>query len=374
MTEFHRSFAEINLSAIDHNLNEIKKLLSENVKTLAVVKADAYGHGLVPVSKHIESKVDYFAVATVEDALALRENGVKKPVIILSYTSPLQYDALLGNDITATIYNVDEARLLSDMAEEKGVKVKIHVPVDTGMGRIGFTPDEKGADAVCEIFRMKGLYLEGLFSHYATADCEDKTVAQKQSELFDNFIGMLEAKGVNIPIKHINNSAGTIDLPKKYDMCRVGIALYGLYPSDEVNKENLKLKPAMSVFSHIVHLKTVPAGTKIGYGHIYEAPSERRIATISIGYADGYKRCLTGVGYVLVGGRKAPIVGKICMDQFMADVTDIPDIKVGDTVVVMGKDGGEEISAEKLGSMCHSFNYEIICSFMPRVKRIYVNK
>ena len=374
MTEFHRSFAEINLGAIEHNLNEIKKLLGEGVKTLAVVKADAYGHGLVPVSKRIENKVDYFAVATVEDALALRENEIKKPIIILSYTSPLQYDALLGNDITATIYNVEEAKLLSDMAEEQGVKVKIHVPVDTGMGRIGFTPDEKGADAVCEIFGMKGLYLEGLFSHYALADCADKTVAQKQSELFDNFVEMLEKRGVDIPIKHMNNSAGTIDLPKKYDMCRVGIALYGLYPSDEVDMETIKLRPAMEVFSHIVHLKTVPAGTKIGYGHIYEAPSERRIATVSIGYADGYKRCLTGVSYVLIGGKKAPIVGKICMDQFMADVTDIPDIKVGDTVVVMGKDGDEEITAEKLGSMCHSFNYEIICSFMPRVKRIYIDK
>ena len=374
MTEFHRSFAEINLGAIEHNLSEIKKLLGEGVKTLAVVKADAYGHGLVPVSKRIENKVDYFAVATVEDALALRENEIKKPIIILSYTSPLQYDALLGNDITATIYNVEEAKLLSDMAEEQGVKVKIHVPVDTGMGRIGFTPDEEGADAVCEIFGMKGLYLEGLFSHYALADCADKTVAQKQSELFDNFVEMLEKRGVDIPIKHMNNSAGTIDLPKKYDMCRVGIALYGLYPSDEVDMETIKLRPAMEVFSHIVHLKTVPAGTKIGYGHIYEAPSERRIATVSIGYADGYKRCLTGVGYVLIGGQKAPIVGKICMDQFMAEVTDIPDIKVGDTVVVMGKDGDEEITAEKLGAMCHSFNYEIICSFMPRVKRIYIDK
>ncbi|MBR2417575.1 MAG: alanine racemase [Clostridia bacterium] len=371
MAEFNRSFAEIDLSAIDHNLSEIKKLLTDNVKTLAVVKADAYGHGLVPVAKHIESKVDYFAVATVEDALELRENSIRKPVIILSYTSPLQYDMLLSNDITATIYNVDEAKLLSDMAAEKGKKVKIHIPVDTGMGRIGFTPDEEGVAAISEIAKMPGLYLEGLFSHYALADCKDKTEAYRQSELFDRFIEMLEAKGVYIPIKHINNSAGTIDLPKKYDMCRVGIALYGLYPSDEVDKEKLKLKPAMEVFSHIVHLKTVTKGTKIGYGHIYEAPSERRIATISIGYADGYKRCLTGVGYVLVKGRKAPIAGKICMDQFMADVTDIPDLKVGDTVVIMGRDGEEEISAEKLGSMCHSFNYEIICSFMPRVKRIY---
>lgn len=369
--EFYRSFAKINLSAIDHNLREIKKSLAKGVKTLAVVKADAYGHGLVPVSKHIQKDVDYFAVATVEDALELRENGVEKPVIILSYVSPLQYETVIENDITATMYNVEEAENLSALAEKKGKKVKVHIPVDTGMGRIGFMPDEDGVKAVRRISEMKGIFLEGLFSHYACADYEDKTESDKQTELFDRFISLLEKEGIEIPIKHMNNSAGTIENLKQYDMCRIGIALYGLYPSDEVNKDNMKLMPAMEVMSHIVHIKTVEKGFKIGYGHIYEAPSERTIATVSIGYADGYKRCLTGVGYVLANGKKAPIVGKICMDQCMVDITDIPDLKVGDKVVVMGKSGNEELSAELLGSMCHSFNYEIICSFMPRVIRIY---
>lgn len=369
--EFYRSFAKINLSAIDHNLKEIKKSLAKGVKTLAVVKADAYGHGLVPVSKHIQKDVDYFAVATVEDALELRENGVEKPVIILSYVSPLQYETVIENDITATMYNVEEAENLSALAEKKGKKVKVHIPVDTGMGRIGFMPDEDGVKAVRCISEMKGIFLEGLFSHYACADYEDKTESDKQTVLFDRFISLLEKEGIEIPIKHMNNSAGTIENLKQYDMCRVGIALYGLYPSDEVNKDNMKLMPAMEVMSHIVHIKTVEKGFKIGYGHIYEAPSERTIATVSIGYADGYKRCLTGVGYVLANGKKAPIVGKICMDQCMVDITDIPDLKVGDKVVVMGKSGNEELSAELLGSMCHSFNYEIICSFMPRVIRIY---
>ena len=369
--EFYRSFAKINLSAIDHNLREIKKSLAKGVKTLAVVKADAYGHGLVPVSKHIQKDVDYFAVATVEDALELRENGVEKPVIILSYVSPLQYETVIENDITATMYNVEEAENLSALAEKKGKKVKVHIPVDTGMGRIGFMPDEDGVKAVRRISEMKGIFLEGLFSHYACADYEDKTESDKQTELFDRFISLLEKEGIEIPIKHMNNSAGTIENLKQYDMCRVGIALYGLYPSDEVNKDNMKLVPAMEVMSHIVHIKTVEKGFKIGYGHIYKAPSERTIATVSIGYADGYKRCLTGVGYVLANGKKAPIVGKICMDQCMVDITDIPDLKVGDKVVVMGKSGNEELSAELLGSMCHSFNYETICSFMPRVIRIY---
>lgn len=369
--EFYRSFAKINLSAIDHNLREIKKSLAKGVKTLAVVKADAYGHGLVSVSKHIQKDVDYFAVATVEDALELRENGVEKPVIILSYVSPLQYETVIENDITATMYNVEEAGNLSALAEKKGKKVKVHIPVDTGMGRIGFMPDEDGVKAVRCISEMKGIFLEGLFSHYACADYEDKTESDKQTELFDRFISLLEKEGIEIPIKHMNNSAGTIENLKQYDMCRIGIALYGLYPSDEVNKDNMKLMPAMEVMSHIVHIKTVEKGFKIGYGHIYEAPSERTIATVSIGYADGYKRCLTGVGYVLANGKKAPIVGKICMDQCMVDITDIPDLKVGDKVVVMGKSGNEELSAELLGSMCHSFNYETICSFMPRVIRIY---
>lgn len=374
MAEFNRSYAKINLGAIDHNLQEIKKLLPDGVKTLAVVKADAYGHGLVPVSKHIESKIDYFAVATVEDALDLRASGIDKPIIILSFTSPLQYAELIEYDITATMYNLDEAKQLSDLAEKKGKKATVHVPIDTGMGRIGFTPDEKGADAVEQISKMKGIYLEGLFSHYAMADYKDKTEALKQTALFDNFIELLNKKGIEIPIKHMNNSAGTMELHKKYDMCRVGMALYGFYPSEEMDKENVKLRPAMEVFSHIVHLKTVEKGTKIGYGHIYEAPDERRIATICMGYADGYKRDLTGKGYVLIKGRKAPIVGKICMDQFMVDVTGIPDLRVGGRVVIMGESEGEMLSAETLGAMCHSFNYEIICSFMPRVKRIYVNE
>lgn len=372
MAEFYRSFAQIDLGAIDHNLEEIKKLLPDTVKTLAVVKADAYGHGLVPISKHIEKKIDYFAVATVEDALELRASGIDKPIIILSFTSPLQYAELVEYDITATIYNLHEAQMLSDLAEKKCKKATVHIPVDTGMGRIGFTPDEEGADAVLKISEMKGIYLEGLFSHYSCADYEDKTEANKQTALFDNFIKLVEKRGVEIPIKHICNSAGTMELPKKYDMCRVGMALYGFYPSEEMDKENIKLRPAMEVFSHIVHLKTVPKGTKIGYGQLYEAPDERRIATVCMGYADGYKRDLTGKGYVLIKGRKAPIVGKICMDQFMIDVTDIPELKIGDRVVIMGRSENEMLSAEILGSMCHSFNYEIICSFMPRVTRIYV--
>jgi len=368
---YYRAFARINLDALTHNLNELKGCINEGVRAMAVVKANAYGHGSVRVSRHLEAQVDYFAVAGLDEAIELREGGIKKPILVLSYTSPYLYPALIDHEITATLFNTDEARALSEAALKKGKKAKVHVSVDTGMGRIGFSPDAVGADAVREIASLPGIDLEGLFSHYACADCADKADALCQTKLFDEFISLLEARDVHIPIKHICNSAGTMDFTKQYDMCRLGIALYGLYPSDEMDTEKVKLIPAMEVVSHVVHVKTVPKGFKIGYGHIYTAPEERKIATVCIGYADGYNRCFTEVGSVLINGKKAPVVGKVCMDQIMVDITDIPDVSVGDHAVILGENEGARISAEDLGSMCHSFNYEVVCNFMPRVHRVY---
>ncbi len=370
-TAYHRTFAAIHLDAIRHNLCALKTCMQNGVKTMAVVKADAYGHGSVMVSKHIEKDVDYLAVASLEEGIVLRENGICKPILILSYTSPLLFDELIAHDITATIYNLDEAKLLSEAAASKGKKAKVHIAVDTGMGRIGFAPDAAGADCVKEMSQLSGITLEGLFSHYACADCLDKSDAAEQTTLFDGFIALLEKRGVNIPIKHICNSAGTIDFKKQYNMCRLGIALYGLEPSDEVDIKRINLIPAMEIVSHVVHIKDVPKGFKIGYGHIYEAPETRKIATVSIGYADGFNRCLTGVGYVLLNGKKAPIVGKVCMDQIMVDVTDIDGVFVGMHAVILGENQGAHITAEEFGAMCHSFNYEVVCTFMPRVKRVY---
>lgn len=368
---FYRCFAAIDLSAIDHNLRQLKSCINDGVKAMAIVKADAYGHGSVPVAKHIENQVDYFGVATLDEAIVLRDAGIQKPILVLSYISPLLYEKLLDYQITATIYNVEEAKLLSKVAQVEGAKAKVHVAVDTGMGRIGFTPDRHGADCVKEISCLDGIHLEGLFSHYACADCYDKTDALRQTELFDRFIGMLTKMNVDIPIKHICNSAGTMDFDKQYSMCRLGIALYGLYPSEEMDREKIKLIPAMEVISHIIHIKEVPPAFKIGYGHIYEAPSTRKIATVSIGYADGYNRCLTNVGYVLVHGKKAPIVGKVCMDQIMVDITDIDGVQIGEHAVILGENEGVCITAEELGAMSHSFNYEVVCTFMPRVSRVY---
>ncbi len=368
---YYRCFAAIDLSAIEKNLEEIQKRINPGVKTLAIVKADAYGHGSVPVAKTIEEKIDYFGVASAEEAVNLRESGIKKPVLVLSYTEPCRYGELVDMDITATLYNLDEAKALSETALKKGKKVKVHVAVDTGMGRIGFTPDETGADTVKAISELDGICLEGLFSHYACADWADKTSADKQTELFDRFIDMLKNRGVDIAIKHICNSAGTVDFNKQYDMCRVGIMLYGLYPSPDIDKNKVRLKSAMEVVSHVVHVKTVPKGFKVGYGHIYTAPCEKKIATVCIGYADGYNRSFTGKGYVLIRGKKAAVLGTVCMDLIMVDVTDIDNVVVGDHAVILGESENARITAEDLGAMSYSFNYEVICNFMPRVTRVY---
>lgn len=368
---YHRCYAKIDLDAIVSNFESLKKRVKAGVKTCCVVKADAYGHGSVQVARVLEDKTDYFAVAAIEEALVLRENNIKKPILILSYTDPSLYETIVENEITATIYNLDEAKLLSETALRLKKKAKVHVALDTGMSRIGFYPDEKSADIIKEISCLDGIILEGMFSHYAKADYFDKTSANAQTKLFDSFISLLEERNVNIEIKHICNSAGIIEFDKQYDMVRMGVSLYGMYPSDEVDKNRVSLKPAMRVVSHVIHVKKIEKGCGVGYGHVYVADSERKIATVSIGYADGYNRSLTGKGYVLIGGKKAFIKGKVCMDQIMVDVTDIENVKVGDEAVIMGKDGSEEITPEILGELCESFNYEVVCTFMPRVKRIY---
>lgn len=368
---YHRAYAKIDLDAIEQNFENLKSKVNPQTKICAVVKADAYGHGSIQVAKLLSKKADYFAVAALEEALPLRNSGITNPILVLSYTSPKQYAVMLKNDITATVYNIDEAKELSAVAEKAGKKAKVHIAVDTGMNRIGFKPTAESADAVREISLLPGIEVEGLFSHYAKADYFDKTSADKQTERFDFFIALLDERNVYIPIKHICNSAGIIDFDKHYDMVRMGISLYGMYPSDEVNKESIKLIPAMEVVSHVIHVHTVKKGEGIGYGHIYVADENRTIATVSIGYADGYSRCLTENGWVLIGGCKAPIRGRVCMDQIMVDITDIPNVKVGDQAVIIGKMGDEEISAELLGALCHSFDYEVVCTFLPRVKRYY---
>ncbi len=368
---YYRCFAKIDLDAIGHNFDQLKSRLEPGVLALATVKANAYGHGAVPVSRYLEEKCDYFAVACIDEAVELRQGGIQKPILILSYTDPTHYETLILQNITATLFSVSEAQMLSQLAEKLGKKAKVHVAVDTGMGRIGFSPDEVGADSVLAISRLSGIELEGIFSHLACADQRDKEDAFNQVARFESFLALLDQRGVSIPIKHISNSAAAMEMNCRYDMCRFGIALYGLYPSEEVDQKSIALRPAMEVVSHVIHIKEVPKGFQIGYGHIYTAPEKRRIATVSIGYADGFNRCLTEKGSVLIRGKRAAIVGRVCMDQIMVDITDIDGVTVGDHAVVLGKSEGETISAEAFGALTHSFNYEVVCTFMPRVKRVY---
>ena len=369
---YYRTYAQIDLGAIKANFDALKALLPPQVKVLSIVKADAYGHGAVAVARTLETRTDFFAVSAVDEGVELRSAGIQKPILILSYTSPQEYDSLLEHDIRATLYQVDEAKQLSALAVARGKRAPVHIAVDTGMGRIGFPVTAEAADAVCEIVKLPGLLVEGIFSHYATADCADPSEAHKQTERFDAFLALLAQRGVEIPIRHICNSAGTMEFDRYYDMVRLGVALYGLYPSDEVDHKKVRLRPAMQVFSHVIHVKIVEAGTAIGYGRAYIAPAKRKIATVSIGYADGFNRAFTGCGTVLIGGKEVPVVGKVCMDQIMVDVTDVEKVQPGDRVVVLGTDGRHTLSADDLGAKIGSFGYEVICNFMPRVHRVYV--
>ena len=369
--DYHRSFACIDLDAIKSNFDSLKSRVPSSVKTMAVVKANAYGHGAIRVAKALEKKADYFAVAVIEEAIELRDGGIKNPILILSYTSPYQFEALINNELIPSVYRYEDAEMLSQEACRLGKTAVIHIAVDTGMSRIGFKDSEKSADTVKKISELPNIRVEGIFSHFACADAEDKACALGQKKRFDNFISMLEERGVTIPVKHICNSASIIDFDFSYDMVRMGISLYGLYPSDEVKKDSVSLTPAMEVVSHIIHIKEIEAGTGVGYGHIYIAPEKRKIATVCIGYADGFNRAFSNKGYVLINGKKAPITGKVCMDQIMVDITDIKDAKIGDHVIIMGSSNGETITAEQLGQMCESFNYEVVCTFMPRVMRLY---
>ena len=365
-----RAIAEIRTDAILRNFDALASLLPVGTKKMAVVKADAYGHGAVRNSRALEDRADYFAVACLQEARELRDAGIKKPILILSYTSPALYGELVHLDLTATLWNLTEAEALSAVAIAMGTKAKIHLAVDTGMGRIGLTPDEKGAETAAKIAALEGVEPEGVFSHFACADGETPDSALEQEECFDRFLSLLEAKGVRPALRHICNSAGTMRMAKKYDLCRFGISLYG-YAPDPAMEMPVCLETAMTVKSVVLHVKDVEKGTPIGYGHTYKAPTEKRIATVGIGYGDGYNRCISGKGYVLLYGKKAPIVGRICMDQIMVDVTEIPEVKVGDYAVILGKSENEEISADLLGSWANSFSYEVLCTFLPRVERIY---
>ena len=371
-----RVYAGINLSAVLHNLEQMHKNIDKNTKIVAVIKTDGYGHGALPIAKAIEH-VDYlwgYAVATVDEAMMLVDDGRKKPILVLGVSFPEHFDAIIRNDIRACVCDFETAKKLSDIAVAKNKICHIHIKIDTGMSRIGFQVNEDTANTILEISKLPNIIIEGIFTHFANADESDKTPTYAQIERYQTMLDMLSERNVHIPIKHCSNSAGIVDLPEaNMNMVRAGIILYGLWPSDDVNKTNMDLRPVMSLKSHISYLKTLEAGRKISYGGTYETNKEQTIATIPVGYGDGYARSLSNKGYVLIRGQKAPICGKVCMDQFMVDVSHIDGVKVGDAVTLLGKDGNERITMEELGRLSERFNYEFACLITPRVPRVYYN-
>lgn len=373
MNRYLRCYAEISLEAIGHNIREVKKRLPEGVKLLGVVKANAYGHGAVPVASYLENQVDYFATATIEEAVELRENGISAPILILGYVSPSQYGDLVEYDITQTIDSYAQALALEKEAARQNRKAKAHLAVDTGMTRIGFQVTEHDADEAAKIADLPHIELEGMFTHFSCADQEDKTYCSMQMEKYDKMTALLAERGVTIPLRHICNSAGIMEFDDhRFEMVRSGIITYGIYPSEEVKKERLDLIPALSWKSHVIHVKEVGPGIGVSYGATYVTEKQMtRIATVSAGYADGYPRALSNQGCVLIHGKKAPIIGRICMDQMMVDVTDIPDVQVEDVVTLVGTDGDETITIEEIANPAARFDYEMLCDISSRVTRVY---
>ena len=366
-------WAEVNLDNIINNINEIKKNINAE-EIIAVVKANAYGHGAVDVAPVlIENGADRLAVAMLSEALELREAGIKVPILILGYTDVAFSEMLINNDIEQTVYSLDYAKELSKKAEALGKVAKIHIAVDTGMGRIGFLPNEKSVEEVVEISKLSNLRITGIFTHFSNADEQDKSYAHNQIEKFNSFINEIEKREVNLGLKHISNSASIIDIEDAhYNAIRPGIILYGYYPSDYINKDKLKLMPALSLKCQVIHVKELPKGEYIGYGRKFRTERDSVIATLPIGYADGYIRGLYEKAHVIINGKLAPVVGKICMDQCMIDVTDVGPVKVGDEVVLLGEDNGVKNNADDIAKMLDTINYEILCMIGRRVPRIYI--
>ncbi|MDU2210891.1 MAG: alanine racemase [Eubacterium sp.] len=370
--KYYRVYAEINLDAIVKNVDNLMALTKENTGALAVVKADGYGHGDVAVAKAVAQKVTGYAVATLDEAVNLRENGVKKPILVLGYVDPYEFDILVSHEITATVFDVETAQLLADAARVQKKQAHCHIKVDTGMRRIGLEPDENGIAIVKQITALKELSADGIFTHFAASDETDKTSAEHQFKLFTDFTGRLEKEGIHFTYRHCANSAAVIDMPQvDLDMVRLGIAMYGMYPSDEVKKEKVELFPALDLKSHITMVKEIPAGEKVSYGGTFTTTRTTKLATVSVGYGDGYPRALSSKGYVLVRGQKAPIVGRVCMDQMMVDVTDIENVTRADIVTLIGKDGDAEITVEEIASLAGTFNYEFVCDLGKRIPRSY---
>lgn len=378
LENYQRVYAAVDLDAVCYNMEQMHQNLAEGTKMIGVIKTDGYGHGAVPIGRELErlSYVSGYAVATAEEAFILRKAGLKKMILILGYSFPYSYEEMIRQEIRPAVFRPDSVKELAACARRIGKDVCVHVKVDTGMTRVGIRPDESGLRFVEQLISVEGIRVEGIFTHFARADEMDKTSASKQLARFLSFIEQIETGlGYHIPVRHCSNSAGIVELPEaNLDAVRAGITLYGLWPSSEVSRTIVSLRPVLSLKSHVVYVKEVEAGVPISYGGTYITHDKTLVATIPVGYGDGYPRSLSGIGYVLIKGRKAPILGRVCMDQFMVDVSHIPDVEPGDEVTLIGKDKEEEITMEMLGDLSGRFNYELACDLGKRIPRVYLKE
>lgn len=370
------TWAEINLDNLASNMREIRRLAKKSAQVTAVIKADGYGHGAKYIAQTLlENGADRFAVAVLDEALELRKSGVTVPILILGYTQPERAKAIVANDIEQAVYSYELAKALSIEAEKQSKEVKIHIKIDTGMGRIGFRTDEASIAKIKEIHKLPNLIIDGMFTHFAISDEKDKTYTQEQFDKFMWVAHRLEEEGIKIRLKHCGNSAAIIDLPEMHlDMVRAGIILYGLAPSNDVELDKIDLKQVMSLKARITHVKEINSGESVSYGRKFIASEKTKIASLPLGYADGYTRMLTGKAEALVNGVRVPVVGRICMDQCMIDVTGIDDVKVGDEVVLFGKQKNSFISIDEVAEKLGTINYEVVCMISKRIPRVYIKE
>lgn len=367
----HRTYLKIDLNKLEHNFNCVRNKLPGDVKILGVIKANAYGHGAVEIGKFLDDKCDFFGVACIEEAVELKKAEIKTPILILGRVFPFDIETAVKYDVRIPIFSYEDAVVLSNEAVKQGKNMPFHFCIDTGMSRIGFQVSDESADICKSITELPNIFAEGLFSHFATADENDLSKAIEQRNKYKKFCKMLSDREVEIPIKHLNNSAGIMNFDEYFDMCRMGIITYGLYPSDEVDKGILDLEPIMSWHAKISHVKELEPNREISYGGTFKTDKITKVATVPVGYADGFPRCLSNKGRVIINGKYAKILGRVCMDQFMVDVSDI-ECNVNDEVVLFGTQKNAHISLEELSNSAYSFNYELPCRIPLRVNRVYV--
>ena len=371
-----RVYAKVDLDAIVSNMKAMKALLPEQTGMLGVVKADAYGHGAVPVARAIEPYVSGFAAATAEEAVQLRKAGLKGLILVLGVPFPEDFEDLIRWEIRPAVFEWEQAEALSRLALLCHRVLPIHLAVDTGMSRIGMKPGEEALELVKRVSCLEGIRIEGIFTHFSRADEKDLSCTEEQLKAFEAFDRQLREQGIRIPLRHCSNSAAIVGglSSNQLELCRAGIALYGLYPSGEVRKDLAALTPALELISCVSCLRDIGPGTAVSYGGTFVADRPMRIATIPVGYGDGYPRSLSGKGAVLIHGQRAPILGRICMDQFMVDVSHIPDVRNFDEAVLLGFQGGEHISAEEIAEASGGFHYEILCGLNKRIPRVYIRE